>query len=89
MALNDDNYVACCVSFEYTNPRMMHADFRWSSETVAIDWAAHGMGVLEVARADDGQWQPIRHSPFNRRISAQTPLKITGRSGPYLVGHVS
>ncbi|WP_281684174.1 PhoX family protein, partial [Thalassobaculum salexigens] len=39
--------------------------------------AAHGVSVMEVAEADGG-WSVVKDSPFNRRITADTPMEITG-----------
>ena len=39
--------------------------------------AGHGVTVVEVAVAD-GRWKPVKDSPLNRRITADTPMEITG-----------
>ena len=39
--------------------------------------AAHGVSVMEVAQSD-GKWQVVKDSPFNRRITADTPMEIAG-----------
>ena len=39
--------------------------------------AAHGVSVMEIAQAN-GRWGVVTDSPFNRRITAETPMAITG-----------
>ena len=39
--------------------------------------AGHGVSVVEIARRD-GAWSLVRDSPWNRRITADTPMEITG-----------
>jgi len=39
--------------------------------------AAHGISVIEIAEGD-GKWGIVLDSPYNRRITADTPMAITG-----------
>ena len=39
--------------------------------------AGHGVSVLEIARKD-GRWSIVKDSPYNRRITPDTPMEITG-----------
>ncbi len=39
--------------------------------------AAHGVSIVEVVQRD-GVWQIVLDSPYNRRITAASPMKITG-----------
>jgi len=39
--------------------------------------AAHGVAIAEIAR-NDGKWGIVKDSPLNRRITADTPMEITG-----------
>ena len=48
-----------------------------TADDVRKDKAAHGVSVMEVARSG-GKWQVVKDSPFNRRITADTPMDITG-----------
>jgi secreted PhoX family phosphatase len=73
---------------EYTNEELMFPgvgvqdskDANFSKMTqalVAIEIAAHGGTVVEIRRID-GKWQVVRDSKYNRRITADTPMEITG-----------
>jgi uncharacterized protein len=44
---------------------------------VAIEMAAHGGTVIEVEKVD-GKWRVLRDGAKNRRITAETPMEITG-----------
>jgi secreted PhoX family phosphatase len=76
------------VNHEYTNehlmfpgivtiadgkPRVAPADRR----RIDIEMAAHGGTVAEIRR-DGEDWQVVTASPFNRRITADTPMEVTG-----------
>ncbi len=39
--------------------------------------AGHGVSVIEIAQVD-GRWSIVKDSPYNRRITADTPMEITG-----------
>ena len=39
--------------------------------------AGHGVSVVEIA-SDGGKWSIVKDSPYNRRITADTPMEITG-----------
>lgn len=47
-------------------------------EKVAKALAGHGVTVVEVQRLDDGTWQHVQGSPFNRRITGTTPMAFSG-----------
>jgi len=38
---------------------------------------AHGLTVVEIARGQSG-WQIVKDSPFNRRVTPDTPMALTG-----------
>jgi secreted PhoX family phosphatase len=80
------------VNHEYTNPHLMFAGLvsvvekdgkkkleqkTLSKEQVDIEIAAHGGTVVEI-RKDGGKWQVVRDGKLNRRITADTPMEITG-----------
>jgi uncharacterized protein len=81
------------VNHEYTNAELMFPNWakitkdkdgkdqvEWgthSAEQVAIEMAAHGGTVIEIARSN-GTWAPVLDSRFNRRIHADTEMQLTG-----------
>lgn len=77
------------VNHEYTNrflhpaSRLTYIDGRRPLDEVRKEQAAHGLSIIEIRKNAQGEWQRVPDSRFNRRLSALTPLQI---SGP-LAGH--
>ncbi|MEM8556002.1 MAG: PhoX family phosphatase, partial [Pseudomonadota bacterium] len=76
-----------CVNHEYTNEEVMfpglgrqdRAGFeKMTKDLVDIEMAAHGGSVFEIQKGSDGKWAINRDNPANRRITANTPMKIDG-----------
>jgi secreted PhoX family phosphatase len=75
------------VNHEYTNDELMYFGLvGWtrkgkvdslSDEQIRASMAAHGGSVIEIERAD-GKWHVVPGSKFARRITASTPMEITG-----------
>ena len=67
------------MNHEYADDGLLHADgmATWSAEKVRKAQAAHGVSVIEVAQRS-GQWQMVRPSRWARRITASTPMAISG-----------
>ncbi len=69
------------VNHEYTSTSMMFpgspTDDALTLAQTEVDIAAHGLSVVEVARRED-QWHLVLDSKFNRRITPNTPMQITG-----------
>ncbi|TFL15953.1 PhoX family protein [Jannaschia formosa] len=71
---------------EYTNEELMFPgldaedeEFAYmTEELVNIEKAAHGGSVIEIRRGEDGKWAVVRDSRYNRRITAETPMTISG-----------
>lgn len=70
-----------CVNNEYTNLNTLHANRTDGVPTTADDIlkskAAHGVSIVEVSRQNN-QWGIVKDSEFNRRITVDTEMDITG-----------
>lgn len=72
-----------CVNHEYTHEEILHgAEGLAGGAGVTIakvrkSQAGHGISVVEV-RKNRGKWQVIGTSPFGRRITGNTRMKISG-----------
>ncbi len=69
------------VNHEYTNPEIMFPEYDMADpkeHQVRIELAAHGGTVVEVRRRRNGSWGYRRGARQNRRITAETPMQLTG-----------
>ena len=65
---------------EYTNRRILSVSGEnrlEDQDEIAKGMMAHGVSVMEIAEVD-GAWQVVRDSPYNRRITPQTDMALTG-----------
>lgn len=76
------------VNHEYTNPHLMFPGLvkledgkvvqgSLSKEQVDIELAAHGGTIVEI-RKTDSKWKVVPEGKYNRRITATTPMQLTG-----------
>ncbi len=75
------------VNHEYTNEELMFpglgrqdgkaAFAGMNRDLVEIEMAAHGGSVIEVKR-EDGRWRVVPDSRYARRITAMTPMRLSG-----------
>jgi secreted PhoX family phosphatase len=76
------------VNHEYTNEELMfpglgrqdtkQANFAgMTKDLVDIEIAAHGGSVIEIRKVN-GKWQVVPDSRYNRRITGETEMEITG-----------
>ncbi len=67
------------MNHEYTDDGLLHQSGMepWTPEKVRKSQAAHGVSVVEV-RLRKGAWSLVRPSPYARRITAYTPIRISG-----------
>jgi secreted PhoX family phosphatase len=59
-----------------TDPANWLAPFTLDKAKKAL--AGHGISVVEVRRLAGGNWEYVRSSPYNRRVTGYTPIEITG-----------
>ncbi|MGE3148644.1 MAG: PhoX family phosphatase [Pseudorhodoplanes sp.] len=87
-AANPSHHGLLVVNHEYTNEELMFPglgrqdarDAGFSKMTkplVDIEMAAHGGSVVEIRR-ESGKWRIVGNSRYARRITADTPMDITG-----------
>ncbi len=67
------------INHEYVDDGLLHPDGNrtWNAEKVRKAQAAHGVSVVEVAQKN-GRWDLVRPSPWARRITARTPMNVSG-----------
>ncbi|MFT5721286.1 MAG: secreted PhoX family phosphatase [Motiliproteus sp.] len=79
------------VNNEYTNYLLLfaHQGKELSADDVKKAQAAHGVSIFEVERNHDGHWHYLQESDYNRRITANTPMELTGAAAghPLLQTH--
>jgi uncharacterized protein len=71
-----------CVNNEYTHEELLFADGQVGASGYSIgktrkSQAAHGVSLLE-AKCIRGHWTVLKHSRYARRITANTPMRISG-----------
>jgi secreted PhoX family phosphatase len=81
-----------CVNNEYTDDALMfagHPGFAGAQrgegralvkahpELVAVSKAAQGVSIIEIVK-ERGRWRFVKDSRYNRRITAETPIDVTG-----------
>lgn len=69
-----------CTNHEYVDPGLLTPDGNKTMDEAKLKkaLAAVGVSVVEVAMQKDGGWQVIRPSQYARRITAETPIAISG-----------
>jgi len=81
-----DGRSVLAVNNEYTNIPIIYGARASKAPETADDVmkgkAAHGVTVMEIAEKG-GVWSIVKDSPYNRRITADSPMEITGPA----VGH--
>ena len=88
-AANPSQHGLLVVNHEYTSTELMlpglsRGDRRrvkaedMTAERNAIEMMAHGGSVVEVKRGSNGTWGVVANSKYARRITAETPMDITG-----------
>src|SRR5690606_26946047 len=81
LASDDGERGLLFVNHEYSGRKEMFADLAPEGTTrqqCAIEMAAHGLSVVELARDEDRRWRVVLDSAHNRRITAATAMELTG-----------
>ncbi len=73
------------VNHEYTNTNLMwprlgsgrRAALTASADQARAELMAHGMSIVEIRRTN-GRWATVPDSRFNRRITGETPMRVSG-----------
>jgi uncharacterized protein len=71
-----------CVNNEYTDEELIHPDGLIGASGYSIakcrkSQAAHGVSILE-ARRSNGAWRVVSSSPYGRRLTPNTPMRVAG-----------
>jgi len=82
---NTADHGLLCVNHEYTNTNLMFpgigsgsgSRLRANADQSRIERMAHGHAVVEI-RKTNGAWGYVRESRYNRRITGDTPMRISG-----------
>lgn len=80
------------LNHEYTDANQIYTATQGSAitadaagvEKVKKALAGHGVTIVEISEQKDGKWSHVVGSPFNRRITGETPV---GFSGPVAADH--
>lgn len=76
-----------CVNHEYIDQKALHpkgptkdekTQLRVVVDEVRKEINAHGVSMIRIKRDDKGLWQVIKNDPYNRRLTAATPIKLSG-----------
>lgn len=69
------------VNNEYVNRNIIYGNRKTelpeNADDIRKGKAGHGVSVMEIEQLN-GQWVVAKDSPFNRRITADTPMELTG-----------
>ena len=67
------------INHEYTDDGLLHPDGMktWTAAKVQKSQAAHGVSVIEVRKTGE-RWMVVRPSRYARRITASTPMIVSG-----------
>ena len=75
------NHGLLVLNHEYTDDGLLHAGGMsgWNAEKVKKAQAAQGNSVIEIRRdGSGGAWRVVRPSRYARRITANTPMRLSG-----------
>jgi len=61
----------------HTDGSHSHSPETYTADKVAKEQNAHGVSLIEVIQ-ENGEWQIVRPSSYARRLTANTPMQISG-----------
>jgi hypothetical protein len=84
----DSEHGLLCVNHEYTHESILHSDGLDEAsgglpgsvatiQKIRKSQAAHGVSVVEIRR-EGKKWQVVQNSPYARRVTANTRMRIAG-----------
>lgn len=78
--INGDKNGLLVVNQEYVNPELMftHQGKEITAADVKYQQNSLGVTVMEVVRDDKNSYEVVKNSKYNRRITAHTPMVLTG-----------
>lgn len=75
---NGNNEGLIAINHEYGgNSHVIGKGFPENDEDIHLSQAAHGVSIVHV-RKKRGKWDVVLNSPYNRRITANTPVEFSG-----------
>ena len=76
----DKDRAILAVNNEYMNPEIMfnHQGKKMSLDDVRYEQNSVGVSIFEIARDREGFFRVVLDSVYNRRITAHTPMEISG-----------
>lgn len=81
---DNNNHGLLVMNHEYLDLDIIHTDGShthspetYTADKVAKEQNAHGVSLIEV-RQENGEWQIVRPSTYSRRLTANTPMQISG-----------
>jgi len=84
LGTNNSDHGLLVVNHEYPDSHLIFAGIDkntypngMNAPRVAAEQAALGVSIVEIRR-DGDEWQLVQKSDYNRRITGQTPIRITG-----------
>lgn len=76
-----DDRLIMAVNNEYVNRSIIYGNresgLPENEDDIRKGKAGHGVSVFEIMQKD-GQWEVVKDSEFNRKITADSPMEITG-----------
>lgn len=80
--LSEDSYIMC-VNNEYINPEHMfnHNGKNMTLDDVRYEQNSLGVSIFEIKKDKNGDFNIVKVSKYNRRITAHTPMEVSTLRG--------